>query len=184
MLLTTHLTLLTLFTISIFTVLAIPLPTDSENNVNNFQPTKRFTSQSRVQPPAHLDTNIYQLLEDGTYIAVYNSTTTSSVNKPIAFDIDCDTTDGSPRIPDILEAARRLEERGSKWCSQTNPGGSHCTRSINYESAQIGVCGKFWYYVHCDYLGWSARRVVDSCRWKDYAGGKYIWNENLKAIVY
>ncbi|KAG0137098.1 hypothetical protein HOY82DRAFT_535739 [Tuber indicum] len=168
--------LLTTFLITI-QVLATPLAIPGETNVDSTS-TKHFTGKFHVQPPTELDANVYHRLENGTSVVI------SATDEPMANYVDCDTTDGSPKVWDILEGARRLEELGARLCIQTNPGGSHCTTSMSVGTAQIAVCGKFWHYVPCDTLGWAARQIVAVCRWKDYAGGKYIWNGDFKAIVY
>jgi len=181
MLSATRLTLLALFAIALVTVFATPLAIPDEHEVNS--PSAGFKGRFRVQPPADLDTNIYQLLEDGTEKVIYNSTA-SSTDEPVAFDIDCDTTWASPMYWNIYEAARRLEVGGRQWCVQNNPMGSRCTTWMSEKDASLAVCGVLYTRVTCDYLAWSARQIVVWCNWNDHAGGKYIWNSELKGIVY
>lgn len=182
MLFATRLTLLVLFAISLVTVFATPLVPRNDHEVNS-QSSDGFKGRFHVQPPADLDTNVYQVLEDGTEKVMFNSTA-SSTGEPVTFAIDCDTTVGSPMYWDVYEAARRLEVGGRKWCPQNNPAGSRCTTWMANGDAELAVCGHLWAKVDCDYLAWSARQIVVWCNWNDHAGGKYIWNSDLKGIVY
>ncbi|KAG0637626.1 hypothetical protein HOY80DRAFT_1082750 [Tuber brumale] len=113
--------------------------TRTKRNVDSAPPTG-FTGTFRVQPSADLDTNIYQLLEDGTRIVVFNSTM-SPTDEPRTFEIDCDTTSGSPKTWDIYEAARHLGAGRPELCTQNNAFASHCTRWITHGSADLSVCG-------------------------------------------
>ncbi|RPB01555.1 hypothetical protein L873DRAFT_1803267 [Choiromyces venosus 120613-1] len=176
-------TLLALFAIPLITVLATPLTAPTEDKVDSL-PVPGFKGRFRVEPPAGMDTNIYQIFENGTQVVVFNPTAPTSSDEPITFDIGCDTTDGSPNILNVREAARRLEDYSPEHCTQNNPFGSKCTRWITEGDADLAVCGEFRYSVHCDFLGWSARQIVARCSWKEYAGGKFIWGSHLKGIVY
>ena len=91
----------------------------------------------------------------------------------------CDTTSGSPSVHWLREISGRLRgEFKHKECRQWNKFGSKCTQLIAMGDAAVSICGDYFRWLYCDYVGYAGFWITDHCAWKGLAGGRFFLEDD------
>lgn len=96
---------------------------------------------------------------------------------PTRYRIYCETTEGSPYLHHVLEAADLVAGHNGQ-CRQQNLRGSHCTKIKQGEGGVISICSPDGERdeIPCKDVADMARAVEANCRFADRAGG-YVYRE-------
>ena len=106
-------------------------------------------------------------------VTVTDGITSQNITAQVSYT--CDTTDGSPSVHWLRELSGRLRgEFKHRECMQKNMWGSKCTKLIEMGDAAASICGDYFRWVSCDYVGEAGFWITDHCAWKGLAGGRFF----------
>jgi len=57
---------------------------------------------------------------------------------------------------------------------QKNKFGSKCTQLKEMGDAAVSICGNYFRWVYCDYVGEAGFWITDHCAWNGLAGGQFF----------
>ncbi|KAF8541084.1 hypothetical protein BDD12DRAFT_879490 [Trichophaea hybrida] len=99
----------------------------------------------------------------------------------------CETSWASPTFSEIDTMTKWLDNaKKTAICAQTNPGGSKCTTHSKFKGGALAVCGVAPWSVKCHELSWAGKKIKNECgnQQMGRAGGIYIYDDNLRAVLY
>ncbi|PWW74229.1 hypothetical protein C7212DRAFT_328287 [Tuber magnatum] len=96
--------------------------------------------------------------DDTTGAAIFEN------NNPSAeWTTKCETTEGSPVGWHLQVAIHWLRQRGQVQCLQWKNRGSSCTELIGFQTARIGICAEYHYWLWCDSAAGFTQSIFDQC---------------------
>lgn len=106
----------------------------------------------------------------------------------LQYDYTCRTTGSSPFTYDVLQAITELnkvigDEPGNLQCCQTRLFGNRCTRMVEWGSASLAICGRYYACLSCDKVMELLLSVVDSCRWQGRVAGLFSLDAASAKVV-